>query len=107
MRRGDVETLLGTPSMTGSFESDVWYYVGETRQRVAFYEPEVVAREVLALTFDDSGQLKDVARFDLDDGQRITFVKRTTPTAGDDLTILRQLVGNLGKFNKDGGGGGR
>jgi hypothetical protein len=32
------------------------------------------------------------------DGKKVVFVDRTTPTAGQRITILQQLIGNLGRF---------
>ena len=34
----------------------------------------------------------------MEDTQEVVPVARETPTAGDDVTIMKQLFGNLGRF---------
>jgi len=97
--RNDVIEILGTPSMVASFGDETWYYVGEKTERIAFLEPEVLERSVIALRFDRDGRLTAVDHLGLKDGKEIEPVDRTTPTAGKELTLLEQLIGNLGRFN--------
>ena len=97
--RNDVIEILGSPSMVATFGDEVWYYVGEKTERIAFLEPEVLERTVIALRFDQSGRLTGVDRLGLKDGKEIDPVNRVTPTAGKELTLLEQLIGNLGRFN--------
>ena len=51
----------------------------------------------MQLTFNDAGRLQRIKSYDLKDGQDITMVSRITPTAGKELTILEQLLGNVGR----------
>ena len=37
-----------------------------------------------------------------EDGRTIAYVDRTTPTEGNELTLIQQLLGNLGRFNPEG-----
>ncbi|MFO1188681.1 MAG: outer membrane protein assembly factor BamE [Alphaproteobacteria bacterium] len=97
--RNDVIEILGSPSMVATFGDETWYYVGEKTERIAFLEPEVLERTVIALRFDQNGRLTAVDRLGLKDGKEVDFVSRTTPTAGKELTLLEQLIGNLGRFS--------
>lgn len=97
--RNDVIEILGSPSMVATFGDETWYYVGEKTERIAFLEPEVLERTVIALRFDPNGRLTAIDRLGLKDGKEIDLVNRTTPTAGKELTLLEQLLGNLGRFN--------
>lgn len=104
--RREVAELLGTPSSVAAFDKNVWYYIGEQTQRVAFLSPDILDREVIVVRFNDIGVVEDVGLLGVEDGQEIQFVERTTPTAGNELTIWEQFFGNLGKFNKDQAAGG-
>ncbi|PZP55514.1 MAG: hypothetical protein DI586_06570, partial [Micavibrio aeruginosavorus] len=35
-----------------------------------------------------------------DGREDVAIVKRTTPTSGNEITFVQQMLGNLGKFNK-------
>ena len=45
--------------------------------------------------------VQDMKVYTEKDGEQIAYVDRVTPTPGSELTILQQLLGNLGKFNTD------
>jgi outer membrane protein assembly factor BamE (lipoprotein component of BamABCDE complex) len=53
---------------------------------------------VIYIAFDAADRVESIGTLDLDDGKKIVFVDRTTPTAGQRITILQQLIGNLGRF---------
>lgn len=97
--RDDVQQILGSPSTLSTFQDDIWYYIGERTEQVAFFEPEVVERSVLVVTFNDAGLVDDTKLYTVEDGQEIAMVDRTTPTEGNQLTIWQQLIGNIGRFS--------
>ncbi len=96
--RGDIASLLGTPSTVSTFEDSKWYYIGQKTTEFAFFEPEVLERKVVEVSFDDAGTVAETKVYTLEDGQEIDPVARVTPTEGKDLTVLQQLLGNLGRF---------
>ncbi|MGE0253893.1 MAG: outer membrane protein assembly factor BamE [Alphaproteobacteria bacterium] len=97
--RDDVQKALGSPSTVGTFQDNVWYYIGEKTKTVAFFTPEILERRIVAVVFDPRGTVSDVVTYTEADGKPIEVVSRVTPTAGQELTILQQLFGNLGRFN--------
>ena len=94
--------LNGTPSAVSTFDNEAWYYVGSRTSRFAFLEPEILERTVLVIRFDKDGIVRQVERLSKEDGRDVQVVERKTPTRGRELTILEQLIGNVGRF---GGGG--
>lgn len=99
--RRDVAGLLGSPSTVSTFEDSKWYYVGERTSKFAFFKPKVLERNILVVSFDDNGLVADTRTYTLADGREIDPVDRITPTEGRDLTILQQLIGNLGRFSPE------
>ena len=64
--KADVATILGTPTTVSTFDDNVWYYIGQRVETVAFYAPEVTKRRVLRMQFDpSSGVLQDLKQLDL------------------------------------------
>lgn len=98
--RDDVQSLLGTPSNISPFDDDAWYYVSAVTERVSFFEPEVKERKVIAVLFDRNGTVRALETKGLAEGHDVIPVSRETPTAGQEMTILKQLMGNLGRFSK-------
>lgn len=97
--REQIAELIGTPSTVALFEDEVWYYIGERTQTVAFLSPTVLERKIIAIRFDKGGKVATIDRFDLDDARSIYPVARVTPTKGRELTILQQVIGNVGRFS--------
>ena len=51
--------------------------------------------------FDQSGLVDTIGSLDLEDGKKIAFITRETPTAGQKVTLIKQLLGNVGRFNPE------
>jgi len=83
------------------FENETWFYISERRETLAFFEPEVLDRKIVIVQFNDAGNVKTVAEVGLEDGRMVIPVDRETPTLGNDLIAIQQLLGNIGKFNKE------
>jgi outer membrane protein assembly factor BamE (lipoprotein component of BamABCDE complex) len=88
---------LGSPSAKSTFDDNTWYYMTQAVERVAFYRPRVTNRDVVAVTFDETEKVKTVNSYTLADGKIIALNGRETPTRGRELTILEQLLGNVGR----------
>ncbi|NQV43979.1 MAG: outer membrane protein assembly factor BamE [Rhodospirillales bacterium] len=99
--RDEIAQILGTPSTTAMFENETWFYISERRETFAFFEPEVLDRKIVIIQFNDAGTLKTVAEVGLENGRIVIPVDRETPTLGNDLNAIQQLLGNIGKFNKE------
>ncbi|WP_372396949.1 outer membrane protein assembly factor BamE [Azospirillum sp. HJ39] len=98
-RRDDVAAVLGTPTSVGTFDPNVWYYIGQKTEKTAFFEPEVTERRVVIAHFDDAGILRQLKTLDKSNGKDIDLVERTTPTSGREMGFLEQMMGNVGRFS--------
>jgi outer membrane protein assembly factor BamE (lipoprotein component of BamABCDE complex) len=94
-----VGQLLGSPSSISAFQDRTWYYISRRTEQTAFFDPQVVEQEVLAITFDSKDIVQDMKIYGLENGRMVAMVDRITPTYGNDLTIIQQVLGNLGRFN--------
>jgi outer membrane protein assembly factor BamE (lipoprotein component of BamABCDE complex) len=104
--REDVIRLIGTPSAVATFNPNVWYYISEKQETYAFLKPRITEQSVMQLSFTESGRLQAIKKYDQKDAENITMVSRITPTAGKQLTVLEQILGNIGKFAVPKGTGG-
>lgn len=96
--KSTVRAKLGSPSVTSTFDPNVWFYVNQVKQRVAFRKPQVTARSITAIAFNkDTEMVETVNNYTLKDGKVIAFNGRETPTRGREMTILEQLLGSVGR----------
>jgi len=97
--RSDVTALIGSPTTKATFDDNTWIYVSEvTRPRVG-RTPGVLDQNVVVLSFDDQGVLRDVKKLNQEDSIPVTIVARSTPSPGTEASFLQQLFGNIGRFN--------
>jgi outer membrane protein assembly factor BamE (lipoprotein component of BamABCDE complex) len=99
-----VAELIGTPSSISTFDDRTWYYISKRTETMAFFDPEVTDQEVLAVAFTEDGIVDSLRLYGQEDGRTIAYVDRVTPTEGNELTLIQQMFGNLGRFNPEGDG---
>lgn len=56
---------------------------------------------MVVIAFDESGRVRSVEKFGQERGQDVAIVRRETPTAGNDLNLVQEFLGNIGRFNKN------
>ncbi|WP_293904944.1 outer membrane protein assembly factor BamE [Phenylobacterium sp.] len=96
--KSTVRARLGSPSVQSTFDPNVWFYVNQIKQRVAFRKPTVVNRNVTAIVFNkDSELVETVNVYTLKDGKVIAYNTHETPTRGREMTVLEQLLGSVGR----------
>lgn len=99
--RDEVARLLGSPSSTSTFGDEAWYYISDVVKTRSIFDREVTERQVVTIRFDPQGVVREVDMFGLERGREVELVERETPSFGQSLTFFDQLVGNLGRFNRD------
>lgn len=97
--RATVEDLVGVPSTSGRLNESGFYYIESDVRHFAWKQPEVVDREVLAITFDSTGVVENIERFGLEDGQVVPIARRITRSGDGDISFIRKLFGNIGGIN--------
>jgi len=96
--KSTVRAKLGSPSVQSTFDPNVWFYVNQIKERVAFRKPRVTARNVTAIAFNKDTELVETVNvYTLKDGKVIAFNNRETPTRGREITVLEQLLGSVGR----------
>lgn len=98
--KAEVARLLGSPSSTSLFTNEAWYYIGDQDETIAFLNRTVTDRKVMIVRFDGAGTVTGVEQFGLERSQDVELVERETPSFGESMSAVEQIIGNLGRFNK-------
>ena len=97
----DVLAIMGSPTTQDPFDPQIWYYLGQKTEKKGILDPKVVEERVVRLTFDKTtGLVAEVMPLD-NIRNDIPIAKRVTPTSGNEMTAVQQMMSNLGKFNKE------
>ncbi len=88
-----VVLVLGTPSMVSTVGGKGYYYVSQSvSQRYQFMAPTITDQRVIAVFIDGKNKVERVGNYGMEDGKVFDFVSRQTPTGGDELSLIRQLL---------------
>ena len=97
--RDTVEAAFGRPGAAGLMTDGAGYYVQSRYRLMGARAPEEIERQVLAVTFDRQGRVENVQRFGLEQGRVVVLSERVTESNVRSLGLIRQLLGNLGRFD--------
>ncbi len=97
--RESVIESFGPPTTNAVFENDAFFYVSSQFRHFGAFAPEEVSREILAISFTQDGVVRNIERFSLEDGQVVVLDRRVTDDGINDVTVLSQLLGSLGRID--------
>ena len=97
--RADATSVLGSPTAKGTFDDNIWIYISETTQPRVGRVQGINSQDVVQLTFDERGILRDVKQLTQKDAQDVNVVARATPSPGSEASFMQQLLGNVGRFS--------
>lgn len=97
--RDSVAETVGTPSSAGVLNDGGYYYVRSRIRHQGLRAPKVVERELVAISFTETGVVENIERYGLEDGRTVRLSRRVTDSSVQNQSFLRQLLGNLGRFN--------
>ena len=97
--QAEVAETVGRPSTTGLREDTGWYYVKSRYREFALRPRQEIDREVVAISFTEAGTVANIERFGLEEGNVVPLSRRVTDDAAEGTGFLRQLLGNIGRFD--------
>ena len=102
--KDSVQKLLGTPTLTGQFTPDDWYYISRDTNQVAFRNPTVQKQLVMLVRFDPKGNVASIQRTGKDLVLPVSPTHRSTPTLGRKRSFFDELFNNIGSVSSGGTG---
>jgi len=100
-----VEGTLGRPTFESQYGQPTWYYVSSITGRRPFVRPRIRTHGVLAVKFDEAGNVTAVERSGID---QVVFLRPEgdkTRVLGRERGFLEDLFGNIGQVGGVGPGG--
>lgn len=96
--RSDVLRILGSPTTQSTFNPNIWYYLGQESEKRGILDQQITDERIVVVIFNEDGVVEAIQEAD-SERENIPYARTKTPTHGNDLTFLQQLLGNLGRFN--------
>ena len=90
------KNILGEPALSLGNREPIFVYSAQVTDRVLFFEPKVISRDVLLLYFNKTKKLKKLNRFDLNDGKYVNLSADTTNLKDKEKSLLSSIFSNVG-----------
>ena len=95
--RETVAKAVGRPSALGLLNDTRWYFVQSRYRQRGPLAPQEIERQVVVISFAESGTVSNIERFGLEDGQVVAMSRRVTDSNIEGVSFLGQLLGNFGR----------
>lgn len=96
--RSDVLRAMGSPTTVSPFNDNIWYYIGQEKEKRGIFDPKVTKERIIAVAFNADGIVQSINNVD-NGRENIPIENETTPTHGNESNVMQEFFGNLGKFN--------
>ena len=90
------KNILGEPALILGNREPIFIYSAQTTDRVLFFEPKVISRDVLVLYFNKKRKLKKLDKFDLNDGKYVDLSAGNTTLKDSERSLLSSIFSNVG-----------
>ena len=90
------KNILGEPALILGNREPIFVYSAQITDRVLFFEPKVISRNVLVLYFNKKKKLTKVNTFDLNDGKYVDLSAGNTNLKDSEKSLLSSIFSNVG-----------
>ena len=90
------KSRLGEPALILGNKEPIFIYSSQVTNRILFFEPKVISRDVLVLYFNKNKKLKKLEKFNLKDGKSFQMNTDTTNLSPDQRSLIATLFSNIG-----------
>ena len=96
--RETVAEKIGRPNASGLLGDQGWFYVQSRWAYRGAFEPREIDRQVVSISFAESGTVANVERFGLERGKVVPLSRRVTESNVRGLSLIQQLLGSFGRI---------
>ncbi|HEU4877440.1 MAG TPA: outer membrane protein assembly factor BamE [Sphingomicrobium sp.] len=100
--KASVTKTLGSPTFTGQFDPNDWYYLSRDTHQFAFRDPRVTEQKLLHVRFDAAGNVAAISTTGKELIASVDPVGDYTPTLGRKRSFFSELFGNIGTIAQPG-----
>ena len=90
------KSKLGEPALVLGKKEPIFIYSSQVTNRVLFFEPKVISRDVLVLYFNKKKKLIKLKKFSLKDGKSFDLNTDATNLNNEERSLIANLFSNVG-----------
>ena len=90
------KSTLGEPALVLGKKEPIFIYSSQVTNRVLFFEPKVISRDILVLYFNKKKKLRKFENFSLEDGKSFDLNTDATNLNTEERSLIANLFSNVG-----------
>ena len=90
------KSTLGEPALVLGKKEPIFIYSSQVTNRVLFFQPKVISRDVLVLYFNRKKKLRKLENFSLEDGKSFDLNTAATNLNTEERSLIANLFSNVG-----------
>ena len=90
------KSTLGEPALVLGKKEPIFIYSSQVTNRVLFFQPKVISRDVLVLYFNKKKKLRKLENFSLEDGKSFDLNTDATNLNTEERSLIANLFSNVG-----------
>jgi len=90
------KSRLGEPALILGNQEPIFIYSSQVTNRMLFFEPKVISRDVLVLYFNKKKKLKKLEKFNLKDGKSFEMNTDATTLNAAQRSLIATFFSNVG-----------
>jgi len=95
--------LMGSPTLITDFDGDkpedgLWIYYSEDVKHFLFFNPKIIDRKIVVISFDESDVVNQLRTIDLkEDDKNLKFAQKQTPVDDHERGLFKAFFSNVGQ----------
>lgn len=92
--------IMGSPTAISDFDQDsAWIYYSEDVNRFLFFNPKIIARNILVVKFNAKETVKELKKIDLrNEEKNLEFVSDYTAVDSHKVGFFKSIFSNVGQI---------
>ncbi len=93
-----VLNIMGSPSLVTDLNNEeIWIYYAEDVKKLLFFKPDVIARDIISIKFDNSQTISHLEKYNLDNQIKIDFASNYTKVKSKKDGFFKSIFSNIGQ----------
>lgn len=91
--------MMGSPTFIAEDRdgNELWIYFSEDVRKLLFLKPKILNRQVMAISFDNTGIVSKINNYSLKDENNVKFITSYTEVKSSKKGFWSQIFGNIGQ----------
>ena len=95
----EVLSLMGSPTVAAIYGEPKFFYIQQLYKSKPMTNPYVIDQKIIEISFRQDRLVNSIKEYKMSNMQELEFKNKTTYLPGNQIGVLEQFLGNIGRYN--------